>query len=407
VRRVALIASHPVQYQAPWFRRLAEDVDLTVFFCHRQTAADQARAGFDVPFDWDVPLLDGYRHVWLRNIATQPGVDRWSGCDTPGIGLEIARGRFDACIVSGWYLKSYVQAMRACRRLHVPVLVRGDSQLVTPRRLVTRLAKALPYRWLLQRIDGHLYVGQRNRDYLRHYGVPHDRLFFVPHFVDNDWFAAESAASREDGCAATMRSACGARPDTAVFLFAGKLVARKRATDFIDALGRVVAEGLNVRGLIVGSGPDERSLRQRASNFANHVAFTGFQNQSAMPACYGAADAIVLPSDGHETWGLVVNEAMATGLPAIVSDAAGCSVDLVEDGRTGFIFRMGDVDGLAGRMRTFAALTPAERGAYRPRVLERIARYSLAAAADGTLNALTSVCGDAATRPSIRDPQHA
>src|SRR5436190_2131419 len=180
-----MVASHPVQYQTPWFRALAAAVDLTVFFCHQQSRADQAKAGFDTPFDWDVPLLDGYRSVWLRNVAADAGVDRWSGCDTPEIAYELAGRRFDACIINGWYLKSYVQALRASRRHRIPVLVRGDSQLVTPRPMLTRVAKALPYRWLLQRIDGHLYVGQRNAEYLRHYGVSPERLFFAPHFVDN------------------------------------------------------------------------------------------------------------------------------------------------------------------------------------------------------------------------------
>ena len=70
--RLAIVASHPVQYQAPWFRALAEQVDVHVFFCHRQSAEDQARAGFGTPFEWDVPLLDGYEHSWLQNVAAAP-----------------------------------------------------------------------------------------------------------------------------------------------------------------------------------------------------------------------------------------------------------------------------------------------------------------------------------------------
>src|SRR6478609_5794440 len=80
MHRLAIVASHPIQYQAPWFRALARVTDLTVLFCHQQQPADQARAGFGVAFDWDVPLLDGYRHEWLHNRASTPDVSRATGC---------------------------------------------------------------------------------------------------------------------------------------------------------------------------------------------------------------------------------------------------------------------------------------------------------------------------------------
>src|SRR2546423_13812569 len=99
VMRVGILASHPIQYQAPWFRGLAQVTDITVFFAHRQTAAEQAEAGFGVAFDWDVNLLAGYRHVFLRNVSTSPSVNEFGGCDTPEIVDIIQREKFDAFIV--------------------------------------------------------------------------------------------------------------------------------------------------------------------------------------------------------------------------------------------------------------------------------------------------------------------
>ena len=72
--RLAIVASHPIQYHAPLFRELAKRVDLTVFFAHRATPADQAKAGFGVDFDWDIDLLSGYEHVFLHNVARNPGL---------------------------------------------------------------------------------------------------------------------------------------------------------------------------------------------------------------------------------------------------------------------------------------------------------------------------------------------
>src|SRR5882672_10105814 len=163
--RLAVLASHPVRYQAPLFRELARRLDLTVFFAHRATPQDQAAAGFGVGFDWDVDLLTGYQHVFLRNVAKRPGLDRFAGCDTPEIGKQLAAGQFDAVLLPGWHLKSYLQALFAGKRLGLPVLARGDSHLATPRPAVKRAAKAIAYPPFLRLFDNALYVGECSRTY--------------------------------------------------------------------------------------------------------------------------------------------------------------------------------------------------------------------------------------------------
>ena len=108
--------------------------------------------------------------------------------------------------------------------------------------------------------------------------------------------------------------------------------------------------------VFAGSGELEPELRQIAADASVRAEFMGFVNQSELPAVYGAADLLVLPSDGRETWGLVVNEAMACGVPAVVSDAVGCAPDLVEPGATGAIFPLGDVAALATAIETVLSL---------------------------------------------------
>lgn len=395
--RLAVVASHPIQTQAPWFRALAQVVDLDVFYAHRQDAAGQAAAGFGHAFDWDVPLLDGYRHHWLENVAAEPTVDTFAGCDTPDIAFALAEGGFDACIVTGWYLKSYVQAIRACWQARLPVMLRGDSHLGTPRPLLTKAAKYLPYRWLLPRVDAHLYVGEANREYLRYYGVTDRQLFFVPHFVDNERFNQSAARARSNGAAGAFRSSIGVPANATTFLFAGKLVANKRATDFVQALAGLRASGRIVHGVIVGSGPEETALRHQVDMLGAPIHFAGFKNQSEMPAAYASADCLVLPS-ASETWGLVVNEAMACGLPAIVSDAAGCAQDLVVAGRTGFVYAATNVPELWDRMTNVVDALEADPNAYRADVLEHISRYDAPSAVAGTVAALGAVTADSDIR---------
>src|SRR5215471_15812116 len=115
--RIAVVSSHPIQYQAPLFRKLALRVDLKVFFAHRATPFDQANAGFGVSFDWDVDLLSGYAHEFLPNVSQHPALNRFFGCDTPEIGARLRTGCFTAVLVQGWNLKTYLQGVAAAKWL--------------------------------------------------------------------------------------------------------------------------------------------------------------------------------------------------------------------------------------------------------------------------------------------------
>ena len=374
--RIGFLISHPIQYFTPLFRELAKHCDLTVFYAHRQTAEQQARAGFDVAFEWDVDLLSGYHSKFLRNVALAPSTDRFFGCDTPEIAEEIADGSFDGFVVPGWALRAYWQAVQACRRSRVPVFVRGDSQLVGPRSGAIRLVKALAFRGVLRRFDGFLYVGQRNRDYLLHYGAPSQRLFFSPHCIDNDAFKAASlAAGRSNG------------PGRRV-LFVGKLIERKRPFDLLQAAARLAADGRPVDVAFAGSGDQQDALAAAAATSGVRTHFHGFVNQSELPGIYAAADVIVLPSDGRETWGLVVNEAMACGVPAVVSDAVGCGPDLIETGVTGAVFPLGNVAALADGIGEVLSFDPVRT---RRALLERMETYSPARAAQGIAGAASAL----------------
>ncbi len=389
MKSLALIASHPVQYQVPWYRALATMTDLRVFFAHRIGADEQARAGFGVAFDWDVPLFDGYAFEWLENVAARPGIDRFMGCNTPQLGRLIAEGRFDAVVVNGWNLLSYWQAIRAARRAGVPVMVRGDSQLVTARGRLRRSAKRLIYPRLLGCFDAFLTVGQRSEDYYRHYGVSADRLFRSPHCVDNEFFARAADAARQLPDA--VRRETGMPGDGVVFCFAGKLIEKKRPLDFLMALEQVRRTRPDVRGLIVGDGPLRSELEDYQRRHDTGCVMIGFLNQQEIARAYVAADALVLPSSGGETWGLVVNEAMACGVPAIVSDEVGCAPDLIVDGQTGFTYACGSVPALAECLMRMASGTPEARRAMGRHATERVAGFTPQAAAAGVVDAVDAL----------------
>jgi len=391
--RLAIVATHPIQYHAPWFRHLAARMDIEVLYAHRQDARGQASAGFGVDFEWDTLVLDGYPYRWLNNVARSPRLESFSGCDTPELNKLLRPNQFDACLVLGWNRKCYLQAAFACWRNGLPILMRGDSQLRTPRSRLRRLVKRVPYRLLLPRCAAHLYVGQRNREYLRHYGVPEAKLFFSPHCVDNAFFASEAERARTDGVIAHLRHGLRIGPEDFVALFVGKLIDKKRASDFVRACGMLerTPSGRIVHGVLVGDGPLRHELEHQARPWAHRIHFTGFCNQSQMPAWYAAADVIALPSDGEETWGLVVNEAMACGIPAIVSDAVGCAPDLIDPGCTGYTYPTGSVELLAERIVGLESGLTQRRQDIRRSIERKIQQYSFDGATAGLLEALSQL----------------
>jgi glycosyltransferase involved in cell wall biosynthesis len=348
---------------------------------------EQAAAGFGIEFDWDIPLLEGYSYSFLTNVARDPSVFRFTGLDTPEIKETVASERYDAVIVNGWHYKSAWQAIWACWHTKTPVMVRGDSHLYAQRHPLEKALKWLLYRRFIPKFDACLAVGKWSREYYLHYGARPDRVFLVPHVVDNGWFVRESA--RLIPQRAELLRHWGLDEEATVFLFVGKFVEVKRPMDFVLAVDHAARRGAPVMGLMVGDGP----LRPPCEAFVRRngapVRFAGFLNQSQVVRSYIAAGALVLPSEG-ETWGLVVNEAMACGRPCIVSDKVGCAPDLVIHGETGAIFPMGNVEALT-ELLAFYAADPKTLKMMGNRARERVTRNSIHIAVEGVIEALAAI----------------
>jgi glycosyltransferase involved in cell wall biosynthesis len=387
--RLAFLTTHPIQYQIPIFRRLARErgLEFTVLFVMLPDDQQQGE-GFGVRFQWDVPLLEGYRYEVLENVSRAPAVTTFRGCDTPAIGEVIRRLRLDALVVNGWGVKSCLQGLRACRRLQVPCVVRGEANLRRPR----PWWKHAMHRLLVRQYSACLYIGQANREFYEFHGVAPTKLFPALYCVENTRLAASAMAwnQRRPG----LRDAFGVPWASVCFLFSGKLEAKKHPLALVRAFREVVGRVTGVHLLVVGDGALRAACEQYVVEHRLPVSFAGFLNQSRMPEAYAAADCLVLPSDHGETWGLVVNEAMACGLPAIVSDEVGCAADLIVERATGRTFQSGRWDQLVECMLDMveaSPLLPSMGEAAR----RQVAGYSAEAAADGIVQAARSVAAPA------------
>lgn len=380
--RLAVVATHPIQYYAPLFRLLAERprADLQVFYCWEGAARSGAHdPGFARAVRWDVPLLDGYASTFVPNVAADPGTHHFRGLDNPELVDRVLAWGPDVVLVFGWAWKSHLQVLRGFHG-RVPVLFRGDSTLLDERPGVRRRMRRGWLRWVYRHVDVALYTGIRNRAYFRAHGLDGDRLRWAPHTVENERFAdpdgVHGAEARE------WRVRLGIGEGETAFLFAGKLEPKKAPEILLEAFLATDRPGAHL--VLVGSGPMEESLKARAEG-RPRVHFLGFRNQSRMPAVYRIGDVLVLPSRGPgETWGLAVNEAMASGRPAIVSDRVGCAPDLVADGSVGRVVPAGRVAPLASSMTELAA-APDLRTRMRESAEAAIRPWSLSRQADAVL----------------------
>jgi glycosyltransferase involved in cell wall biosynthesis len=372
--RLLAVAAFADLHQASYLRTLAglPELDLEVVYALPPARDDARFAGFS----WG-EVEDVHR--------VGDGREGFAALAAPKFHRQLERARPDVLLALGWRVKVLVQAARAARRKGLPVLLREASNDLLRRSWWQRQR----LRFRLRNFSAFLAVGGANRRLYERAGVPERRIFAAPNVVDNGAFA--EAAERLRPRRQELRRAWSVAGDDLCVLFAGAFEAKKRLFDLLDAVERARRTRSGLRLVMAGEGELDAALRARARERRLPVTFAGALGAGEMPRAYAAADVLVLPSDAHETWGLEVNEAMASGLPAVVSDRVGCREDLVIDGETGFSFRMGDVAGLAACLTTLAD-DPERAAAMGEAARERVvAGYSVARAVEGTLAAVSSV----------------
>jgi glycosyltransferase involved in cell wall biosynthesis len=342
LKKIAIITTHPVQYNAPWFKLLAQSTALKpkVFYTWEQSGKG---AKYDPDFareiEWDIPLLEGYEYTFVKNIAKDPGSHHFKGVVNPTLNEEIAEWGPDAVLIIGWSFHSHLRSLRYFHK-KLPVLFRGDSTLLDDRPGVKSRLRYHFLRWVYRHVDYALYVGANNKNYFQKFGLKEEQLILAPHAIDNARFMEpDRQYSRE---AKDWRTCLGIREDDLVVLFAGKLEPKKNPFFLLELAARVPDKRLKI--IFTGNGILENSLKQ-AAMADPRIQFLDFQNQLKMPVVYRLGDIFLLPSQGPgETWGLGANEAMACGCIPLLSDRTGGAIDLIKEGRNGIIFSITDFD---------------------------------------------------------------
>lgn len=367
MKRLAFIVSHPIQYYAPLYQRLARrtDIEIKVFFTWHDGRQAMPDSGFRRMVAWDIPLAEGYDYELVPNVSHDPGTHHFSGLRNPGLVASVLAWRPDVAHITGWAWASHLWAMRALSNAGVPTLFRGDSHLLDrPRKRSGRwMLKRLALRRFFTWPRAFLYVGQANRAYYEAFGVKSERLHYCPHSIDVARFAEPADLYEQE--ARAWRRELGIEDSREVVLFAGKFEPIKRP---VELMRSILACGEEAPVLVlVGNGALEADIKALAAAYPARFRVLPFQNQRRMPVVYRLGDLFVLPS-ASETWGLAVNEALACGRPALVSSRVGCAADVFRKGSgeaCGEVFQWDDMAALTAAVRRWASLArrPEVRGA--------------------------------------------
>jgi glycosyltransferase involved in cell wall biosynthesis len=322
---------------------------MEVAYCSMQGAEAGVDPGFGMEVTWDVPLLDGYSWRAVPNRAWRPGLKTFFGLVNTGLWKMIRRGHYDGvAIYTGYRCATFWIVFVAAKLTGTPFFFATDVSRLDS--LVRSPWKGWAKRRFLPAVfrsaDGVLTASTISRELVRSLGIPDERITLTPNSVDNDWWRAESRKADR----AAVRAGWGISPDAPVALFCGKLAEWKRPLDALRAIAKPCLSELFL--VFAGDGPLRKEIERQAASLgvADRVRLLGFVNQSALPAVYSASDVLVLPSD-YDAFGLVINEAMICGCPAVISDRVGARYDLLREAETGYTYPCGDVDALAERLR--------------------------------------------------------
>jgi len=332
VPRVLLITNIMSPYRIPLYNYLhgAKDFNFRVIvLAEKEANRDWQVAKEQITFDYHV-LPGLHKFIWSREIPIHLNWGLWR---------ELRRYKPDIVITSGYDALAYWEAFLYCKIFKKKYILWNGTTLLSvgsTKGLIGRMKQVI-----IKGADRYVTYGTRAAEYLEYMGAPRERIHVGVNTVDMDWYNKKVNEVRSAGSFERERS----KYPEFLALYVGQLIERKGVKQVLEALDRL--DNPDVGLLVVGSGPQEEKLKQFCQEQGlENVYFEGFQQQDALSRYYALADALILPSF-KEVWGLVVNEALASGLYVLCSNQAGVAYDLIKKGWNGALFDPRNVEELA------------------------------------------------------------
>jgi glycosyltransferase involved in cell wall biosynthesis len=339
---LVIVLSHPIQYFAPVFALLTAQLkgDVTVVYCSRKGLDESYDEGYGERFKWSCDLLRGYKSTFLAEAANNSDrpTEAIRCSSLPKVLHELSPS---GLLVSGYSGPVARTALGWAKANKVRILMRGDTWS-GPGEGTGWVGGRIKRMWFRRAmapwITGFLAVGSRNREYWQEMGAKVDQIIDVPYGVNKSSFKPFDTIEETKA----VRARFGLNPDLPVLGFVGRFIEKKGIAQLLAYLGsRPNGNKSSCQLLIAGNGALRPAIDEAIELIGWPTVKLGFVNQDSLPDFYRACDALLVPSLGGETWGFVVQECLACGIPVIVSDSVGCVPDLVREGLNGSILPSG------------------------------------------------------------------
>lgn len=338
--RLAFLVSHPTQFEVPFYQyqhllylQRKSNIILDVFYLK----TDLVRNIFDNEIGrapgWDFDAKRGYRHFKVPSCKLDKMKFHWN---------TLVSNKYRGIIINGYVKNDIWFHIVHSKIKKIPLILRLDSVILYRKNQFKQKTKDLLLPKLFRFFDAFFAVGSLSRQALVHYGVPDEKIFLFPYAVDNDRFSLESRQAGENRL--QLRKVWGLPPNAVVFIAVIKFVPREGVLDLLSAFARVRRVEPNAVLLLVGDGPQRQAVEKMMVNeHLTNVVWVGYQPYSQLPILYGISDVFIHPPH-EECWGVSVNEAMACGLPLILSDMVGSGADLLDG--NGLSYEAGNIEEL-------------------------------------------------------------
>ena len=326
-RTLAIITTHPIQYQVPLFKEInkIKKFNSYVFYgCDQGINRNKLDKDFNKKFSWNISMLSGYKFFFAKNNSNY---NSWL-LRFPNLYRELDKIHCNSILILGWNKIVYLQAILYAIRKKIPLILRAENNLNSEKNIIIKILKKMIFPILFSIFDKILYIGKLNKYFYLFYGVKKSKLIYAPYFVDNNFFYKNKKRHKYFN-----------------ILYIGKFIHRKNPFDILK-VAEMLKNYKNIKFILVGDGPLlQKCIEWAKEKSINNVRFEGFKNQLQIRKIYSNGD-ILINSSNFETWGLVVNEAMLSGLPCIVTSNTGCSPDLIKKNKTGYLYQAGDLTAL-------------------------------------------------------------
>lgn len=330
MKKIAIVTTHPIQYQIPLFKKLKKyKIDVDVFFASAHGVSSKIKDHeFNQKFNWDIykSPLGGYKSYFSKK--QKSSIFDFS-ISFKNLEHYLKKKNYDGLLILGWNKVLYLKALFLAKKLKIKTILRVETNLESKNFFLKKYLKFFILRIFFKLFDSFLYIGSLNKKFYTFYGVPKKKLYYAPYFVENNFFK-KKIDKKNIIKKLNLKN-------KKIILFVGKLIERKNPYDFLK-LAQKFKDNKKIHFLIVGSG----KLQDNCQNFIDHnkldnTTIIGFLNQKKIRDIYSISDLMILTSK-YETWGLVINEAMASGVPVIATKESGATIDLIENGKTGYSY---------------------------------------------------------------------